>query len=59
MTQSDTDNAVAEFLANGGVIQKIPMGKSGRVEGASMSPWGKPVKKTESPLATAPEEDDE
>jgi hypothetical protein len=39
-----TEAALAEFLANGGKIQQIPTGKSGRVEGESFSMWGKKKK---------------
>lgn len=41
MTQSESDKALAEFLANGGVIQQAAYRESGRVEGAGfVSPWG-------------------
>jgi hypothetical protein len=55
--QEATDAAVAEFLAGGGIIQQIPMGKSGRVEGESYNPWGKKKTTAPSPLAELPEED--
>ena len=56
--QAATDAAVAEFVANGGVIQQVPMGKSGRIEGESYNPWGKKKTTTApSPLAEPPEED--
>ena len=60
MTSQDntTDEAIKEFLAKGGVIQQIPMGKSGRVEGESYNPWGKKKTATESPLASPPDEDE-
>jgi hypothetical protein len=54
--QKATDDAIAVFLANGGVIQKIESGKSGRVDGASYSQWSK-KKPSTSPLANPPEED--
>ena len=38
---TETDKAIADFLANGGVIQKGAYRQSGRVEGAPYSnPWG-------------------
>ena len=46
------EQAMAEFLANGGKIQQIASGVSGRVEGAFVSPWGAP-KKAGRPAATA------
>jgi hypothetical protein len=52
-----TELAIQEFLNNGGVIQKIPTGKSGRVEGESFSSWSK-KKPSTSPLANPPDEDD-
>jgi hypothetical protein len=54
--QAATDAAVAEFLANGGVVQKLRPNQSGRVEGASYSQWSK-KKPSTSPLANPPEED--
>lgn len=40
-TVTVADKAMAEFLANGGVIQKGAYRQSGRVEGAPYSnPWG-------------------
>lgn len=38
--KENTNDAVAEFLARGGVIQKIEPGVSGRVAGAGFS-WGR------------------
>lgn len=55
--QASTDAAIAEFLANGGVIQKLKLNQSGRVEGESYSPWSK-KKPSTSPLANPPNEDD-
>lgn len=40
-----TDDAIAAFLANGGVIQQLPPGKSGIPEGYSQNAWGRPKKK--------------
>ena len=51
-----TDDAVAKFLANGGVIQQLKPNQSGRVEGESYSMWSK-KKPSTSPLANPPEED--
>jgi hypothetical protein len=45
-----TEAALAEFLANGGKIQQIPTGKSGRVEGESFSMWGKKKKASPEPV---------
>lgn len=45
-----SDRALEEFFAAGGEVQQLEFGKSGRVEGASYSAWGKPKK------AAAPEE---
>jgi hypothetical protein len=44
-----TDDALAEFLANGGVIQQIERNVSGREEGATY--WGSPKKKAGRPAA--------
>jgi hypothetical protein len=52
------DKAVEEFLARGGVIQQAAYRESGRVEGASTSPWG--AKKAGRPAKTdevSPEDD--
>jgi hypothetical protein len=53
MKDKTTDEAIQEFLANGGVIQKIDPNVSGIVEGASYSAWGRPKKPV---VATAKEE---
>ena len=38
---NELDKAMAEFLANGGVIQQVAYKESGRVEGAGASSfWG-------------------
>ena len=57
---TESDQALADFLAQGGVIQQIPIGKSGRVEGAGYSAWGAP-RKAGRPAAdvVVPEEDPE
>jgi hypothetical protein len=55
--QAATDVAVAEFLANGGVVQKLRPNQSGRAEGSSYSAWSK-KKPSTSPLANPPEEDE-
>ena len=59
--QAAADAAVAAFLAAGGKIQQIPMGTSGRVEGASYSAWGRPGPKKKADAAPIPglEEDTE
>jgi hypothetical protein len=54
--QLATDQAIEEFLAQGGVVKKVPFGKSGRVEGETYSMWSK-KKPSTSPLANPPEED--
>jgi hypothetical protein len=55
-----TEAAVAAFLAAGGKVQEIPWGKSGRVEGASYSAWGRPGPKKKADAAPIPGlEDDE
>jgi hypothetical protein len=55
--QSAVDQAIAEFLANGGKITQCAYGKSGRVDGASYSQWSK-KKPSTSPLANPPEDED-
>jgi hypothetical protein len=54
--QEATEAALAEFLARGGVIQKIEKNVSGRAEGETYSMWSK-KKPTTNPLASPPEED--
>jgi hypothetical protein len=54
--QAATDAAIAEFLANGGVIQQLKPNQSGRAEGTSYSQWSK-KKPSTSPLANPPDED--
>jgi hypothetical protein len=54
--QAATDDAVARFLANGGIIQQLKPNQSGRVEGESYSMWSK-KKPSTSPLANPPEEE--
>ena len=55
--QEATDAAVAEFLANGGVVQQLKPNQSGRAEGSSYSQWSK-KKPSTSPLANPPEDDE-
>ena len=55
--KAETEAALAEFLANGGVIQQIERNKSGRVDGQNFNPWSK-KKPSTSPLANPPEEDE-
>ena len=57
--EKDTINedALAEFLAKGGVIQQLRPNQSGRVEGSSYSSWSK-KKPSTSPLASPPEDQD-
>jgi hypothetical protein len=61
MTKSNdqvaTDAAVAEFLANGGVVQQLKPNQSGRAEGSSYSQWSK-KKPSTSPLANPPEDEE-
>ena len=55
--QEATDVAVAEFLANGGVVQQLKPNQSGRAEGSSYSQWSK-KKPSTSPLANPPEDEE-
>ena len=50
-----TEAALAAFLAKGGVVQQVPTGKSGRVEGESYSMWGKKKKSAPTPIVDEPE----
>jgi hypothetical protein len=43
LNKQDYEQAIAEFLANGGEIQQIPTGKSSPNAGASA--WGRPQAK--------------
>lgn len=36
---------LAEFVGQGGLVEQIPRGRSGYVEGQSRSAWGAPRKK--------------
>ena len=47
---NSTDIAIQEFLARGGVIQKVEPNVSGRVEGVSYSAWGRPKKPVAAPV---------
>jgi len=54
---TSSEDALAEFLAKGGVIQQLRPNQSGRVDGASYSSWSK-KKPSTSPLASPPEDQD-
>jgi hypothetical protein len=54
--KEQTEKAIATFLANGGVIQKIERNVSGRAEGESFSSWSR-KKPSTSPLANPPDEE--
>jgi hypothetical protein len=58
--KNETDTAIAEFLAKGGVIQQAAYKESGIVEGTYSSPWksGKRIASTvaELPPVLKPEE---
>jgi len=51
--KNDTDTAIAEFLAKGGVIQQAAYKESGIVEGTYSSPW-KSGKRMASTVAELP-----
>lgn len=58
LDQEQADQALAEFLANGGKIQQCGMFESGRAEGeASYSAWGKPKKRKGEEPTLEPTED--
>ncbi len=46
---AESDQAIAEFLAKGGVIQQVPTGKSGQLPGEETNVWGRKIKKAEVP----------
>jgi len=46
----ESDKALLEFLAKGGVIQQVPTGKSGQLPGEETNVWGRKIKKTETPV---------
>lgn len=46
---NEFEQAIAEFLANGGKVQTVPSGKSGIIQGQRNSPWGR--KKAAAPIA--------
>ena len=50
---AESDRAIAEFLAKGGVIQHIELGKSGFKPGEETNVWGRKV----TPTATVVDED--
>ena len=41
----ESDRAIAEFLDNGGVIQKVESGKGGQLPGQETNVWGRRVSK--------------
>ena len=43
--QQESDRAIAEFLKNGGVIQKVETGKSGQIPGQETNVWGRRISK--------------
>jgi hypothetical protein len=43
--QQESDLAIAEFLKNGGVIQKVETGKSGQLPGQETNVWGRRISK--------------
>lgn len=47
--EKTTDEEIAEFLAKGGVIQKIPMGVKGYT---AVNVWGRRVKKPDTKTST-------
>jgi hypothetical protein len=51
------DQALAEFLANGGVIQQCGPFESGRTDGEGYSAWGKPKKRKGEEPTLEPEDD--
>ena len=55
-----TEEAMATFLLNGGVVQQLDYRQSGRVEGDSYNPWGAGRKKkgTDSPLKNTAEDEE-
>ncbi len=55
---TESDTAMAEFLAKGGVIQQGEYRKSGRVEGAPVNPWGAGKKTGRPPKTDVPPEED-
>jgi hypothetical protein len=57
-TDPAVDAAMEEFLAKGGKIQQCAPNASGRSTTETYSAWGKPKKKTDTPLIT-PTEDPE
>ena len=52
---AESDRAIAEFLAKGGVIQHIELGKSGYRPGEEINVWGRKV----TPTATVIDQDTE
>ena len=52
---AESDRAIAEFLAKGGVIQHVELGKSGYRPGEEVNVWGRKV----TPAATVVDQDTE
>ena len=50
---AESDQAIAEFLSNGGVIQQVPTGKSGQLPGEETNVWGRKIKKAEVPTVSS------
>jgi hypothetical protein len=48
-TEKEWEEAMKRFLKDGGEIQKIERGVSGRKEGVPQSAWGRPKKKPDVP----------
>jgi len=55
-----TEEAMATFLLNGGVVQQLDYRQSGRVEGDTYNPWGAGRKKkvADSPLKNTAEDEE-
>lgn len=45
----ESDRAIAEFLAKGGVIQKFEPGQSGQIPGQETNVWGRRIAKSDPP----------
>lgn len=55
-----TEEAMATFLLNGGVVQQLDYRQSGRTEGDMYNPWGAGRKKktVDSPLQSTAEDEE-
>ena len=55
-----TEEAMADFIKNGGKVQQLDYRQSGRVEGDNYNPWGAGRKKktTDSPLKSTAEDEE-